>query len=98
MEVVEVDPVGDGAQAEFVGVSDYLASLDASARHPDGEAVGIVVAAFRATRTAIRHGAPAEFSAPDYQRGIEQTAGLEVRKQSGNTFVGLRRARQVILI
>ena len=45
MQVVDVDAVLDGAQADVVGGADDLAALDAAAGQPHREAVRVVVAA-----------------------------------------------------
>ena len=45
VEVVDVDYFFDGFEAEFVGGAVDVAAFDAAAGHPDGEAVGVVVAA-----------------------------------------------------
>ena len=98
VQVVEVDAIADGAQAELVGGADDLAALDAAAGHPDREAVGVVVAAFGAAGAAVGDGTAAEFAAPDHQRGVEQAAGFEVGQQAGDAFVGLRGAGEVVLV
>src|SRR5436305_5757149 len=87
MQVVQVDPVLDGAQPEIVRGPDHLAALDAAAGHPNRKPVRIVVAAVRAAGAAIGYGAPAKFAAPDYQCAIEQAARLEIREQRGDALV-----------
>src|SRR5688572_18369777 len=81
----------NGAETELVRSADDFAALHASSRHPDGEAVRIVIASFRAAGAAVRGGTPPEFAAPDYQRVIEQTPGFEIHEQACDRLVGLSR-------
>ena len=85
MQVVDVDAVLDGVQAELVGRADDVAPLHAAAGQPHREAVGIVVAAV----PFLGHRRAAELAAPDDQRLVEQAALLEVREQAGDRPVGL---------
>ena len=81
MDVVNVIRLLDGAESDFVGRSDRLASLDARASHPDREAPGIVISPHRRAvigRTIFVKRCSAEFSAPDDERFIEQAARIEV--------------------
>src|SRR4051812_49371277 len=48
VQVVHVDLVGDGGDAELVGGAVDVAPLDAAAGEPHGEARAVVVAALRA--------------------------------------------------
>src|SRR5215468_10927327 len=66
VQVVDVDGVFRGVQAEFVGRADDLATLDAAAGQQGGEAVGVVVAAVG----ALGHRRAAELAAPDHQGRI----------------------------
>ncbi len=68
--------------AEFVGRSEYAAALHASARHPHGEAIRMMVAAV----IALRERGTSEFPAPDYERGIEQPAALQILKKAGDRY------------
>src|SRR5258708_40371130 len=45
MQVVDVDAVGGGVEAEFVAFAESESGLDAAAGHPHGEDVGMMVAA-----------------------------------------------------
>ena len=80
VEVGDVAAVGDGVVAEVVGRAVGLAALDSAAGEPDGEAVGVVVAAV----LALGAGGPAELAAPDDQRLVEQAALLQVGQQTGD--------------
>ena len=64
VQVVDVDAILDGVQADVVGRAVADAALDAAAGHPDREAVGIVIAAV----AALAHRRAAELAAPDHQR------------------------------
>src|SRR5579871_708763 len=77
MQVMNVNLVLDGGVAEVVGRADHLSALYAAARHPGAEAARIVVAAL----AALVGRGPAELSAPDDQRLVEQAAALEVGQQ-----------------
>ena len=52
-----------GGEAEFIGGAYDLTAFDASAGHPDGEAVGVVVSAVH----ALGDRETAEFAVPDDQ-------------------------------
>ena len=84
MEVVDVDAVDLGAEADRVGRAVDGAPLDAAAGQPHGEAVRVVVAAL----ALLRHRHPAELAAPDDQRLVEQPAPLQVGQQAGDRLVG----------
>ena len=66
------------------------APLDAAAGHPEGEAVGVVVAAEerRAAARLVHRGA-AELAAPDHERLVEQPAPLQVLEQGRDRLVDL---------
>ena len=68
VDVGDVVPVLDGVEAEFVGRAVGDAALDAAAGHPDGEAVGMVVAAVG----PLGAGRAAELGRPDDDRLVEQ--------------------------
>ena len=70
VEVVDVDLVLDGLEAELVGGAVDVAALDAAAGQPHGEAVVVVVAAVhlalvRAGGGQLDGRRPAELAAPD---------------------------------
>ena len=62
VKVMNVEFVFDGTKAEFIRCANGLAAFDASARHPHGEARGVVISAI----AFFAHGSPAEFAAPYY--------------------------------
>ena len=72
MNIVHVGPALYGIHADLVGRPHILAALHAAARHPDGEAPGIVIAA---QAPFVEWGAP-EFAAPDDQRILRAGRGL----------------------
>src|SRR5581483_4710333 len=74
VQIVDMDPILDGVQANVVGFAVSNTPLDAAAGHPDREAVGIMIAA----RATLAHRRPAELAAPDDQRCLQQTASLQV--------------------
>ena len=83
VEVVDLDLVLDGVVAVVVGGAVDGAAFDPAAGQPDGEAVGVVVAAVG----SLRHRGAAEFAAPDDQGRVEQAARLEVLEQAGDRLV-----------
>src|SRR6516165_11015654 len=69
VQVVDVDTILDGAEAEFVGGANDLSALDAAARQHRGKAVGVVVAAGGPVRVApVGDRRAAELAPPDDQR------------------------------
>src|SRR5207302_6506124 len=77
----------DRRVAELVRVAQIEAGLEAAARHPDAEAVRIVVAA-RLGDYLLDRRQPPEFAAPDDQSRIEQSAGLKIDEQSRDAAIG----------
>jgi hypothetical protein len=76
VEVVDGDGILGGLIAKFVGDTVGGAGLDAGAREPAGEAVGVMVAAFFAG--ALRDGGAAEFGDAHDEGVLEQAAFVEV--------------------
>jgi len=101
VQVVQVNTIVNGPQTDLVRRADGLAAFHAATSHPYREAIRIVVAPRAATidcRAAIDSRAAAELATPDYQRRIEQTAGLQIGEQPGDSFVGLGRSGLVIFV
>ena len=84
VEIVDVDFIFDGVEAEFVGFAVLDTAFDAAAGHPHGEGIRVVVAAIAAT---LDHRSATEFSAPDDESFIEQPALLEVFQKRGASLV-----------
>ena len=76
VDVVDVRFVHHGLEAQFVGLPVAPAAFHSAAGHPHAEAVWVVVAAGRALAFAERHAA--KFAAPHDERGVQQSALLEV--------------------
>ena len=70
VQVVDVDAVFDGVEAELVGFAERDARFDAAAGQPHRERVGVMVAAVVAA--ALDHRRAAELAAPDHQRVVQQ--------------------------
>ena len=68
--VVDGGWVLGGVVTEVVGGAIDVPAFDASASHPDGEAVGVVVT----TITALSKGGATEFAGPDDEGGVEEAA------------------------
>ena len=79
----------DGGAAEFVGLADADAALDAAAGHPHREAVGVVVAAGALGVFGGR--LAAELAAPDDERLVEQPALLQILEQRRRSACRCRR-------
>src|SRR6185503_1631839 len=78
LEVVDIDGVGDDVVAELVGFAVAHAALYAAAGHPEGEGVGVMVAAplGLVVDVALEERRASEFAAPDDQGVVEQAALL----------------------
>ena len=82
VQVVNVNWIFHHIVAEVVSLAVDNPRLDAGARHPEREALGMVVAAVVvAGELALAIDGPAELAAPDHQRVVEQPALLEVGDQ-----------------
>ncbi len=93
VQVVNVDFVFDGLEAEFVRGAMDVSAARAAAGQPHGEAVVVVIAAvdLAGVRSGCRqfHGRrAAELTPPDHQRFLQQAALLQVRQQGPNGLVG----------
>ena len=75
VQVADVVSVDDGFVAEFVSFTVVGPGFDPGSCHPEGEALGVVVASAIA---ALVHRLPAEFAAPDDERFLEEAALLKV--------------------
>lgn len=84
-EIVNSAGIFGGVIAEFVGGAVDMAAFDATAGHPDGKAVRVVVAAV----IALGEGSAAEFSSPDDEGVFEEAAGLEVLDECGDGLADL---------
>ena len=74
VEVVHVEFVFHGVEAEVIGGADGLAAAHAAAGHPHRKARGVVIAA----TVLLAHGSATEFAAPDDEGLVEEAAGFEV--------------------
>ena len=86
VDVGDVVPVLDRVEAKLVGGAVDDAALDAAAGHPDGEAVGVMIAAVGALGTRCA----AELGGPDDDRVVEQAALFQIVQQAGDWLVDLR--------
>ena len=82
VEVTDMDHVLLGIVPKFIGVPVRNPSFDSSARHPNGKAFDVVVAAI-----ALSHGGSSEFSAPDNEGVVEHAPLLEVLNKGGGALV-----------
>ena len=87
VEIVDAHAILHGLESDVVGGAVDGAALGAAAGHPDAEAAGTVVAAGLALTLGDRQ-AP-EFPAPDDQRGIQESALLQILDERGHGLVGL---------
>lgn len=75
VQVVDVDSIQGGAEAEFVGGADHLSALDPAAGQPGREAVGVVIAAGALVGiAAVGDRRATELAAPEEKKlsGIEK--------------------------
>src|SRR5688572_4274649 len=93
VQVFELIGLMHSHESNVVGSANAHARLDASARHPNGEAGGVVLAPV----VTLRHGRAAEFAGPNHQRLIEQSSLLEVSQQRRDRLIGPTRTRGVII-
>ena len=89
MNVGHFAAVGHGAIAEVIRRAVNRSAFNSSAGHPDGEAVGVVVAAV----FALRSRRATELAAPDHERAIEQPDLLEVREKRRHGLITITNYR-----
>ncbi len=87
LEVVDVDAVLDGGEAELVGLAEGEAGFHAAAGEPHGISIDVVVATDHLADLA--HRCAAELAAPDHEGGVEEAARLQVADQGGAGAVDL---------
>ena len=87
VDIVHVGAVGDGVEAEFVGLANHRAGLSAAAGEPHGEGVNVVVTA--GGIAVLAHRGAAEFAAPDDKGVFEQAALFEIGDEGGLGLVDL---------
>jgi hypothetical protein len=80
MNIVHMKPIQDGMEPNLVGLSDNDPLLDATASHPHGEAVRVMVAAV----AFLGHRGAAELSSPDDKRLFQQAAALQILEKSSD--------------
>ena len=85
VQIVHRADVLHRVDAQLVGRADERAPLGAAAGQPDGEALGMMVAAVAACR--VRRAA--EFARPHNQCFVEQAASFEIFDESGDRPVGV---------
>src|SRR5262245_9858223 len=96
VEVVDVDSVLDGLEAELVGGAVDGARFDTAAGEPHGEAPVVVVAAVDlagvvAGAGQFDDGGATKLAAPDDERLVEETTLLEVLEEGGDGLIALLR-------
>ena len=87
VDIVDVGPVRDGVETEFVGLADDLSTADSTTSKPHGEGINVMVAT--GPLAGFAHGRATEFAAPDDDGGVEESVGLEVAHERGAALVGL---------
>lgn len=85
VEVVDMDAIGDGGEAEFVGFAVGLASLDFPACHPHGEAIRVVISTGFVDPFAEGHAT--KFSAPDDQGFIEEATLFQIGEEGSDGLI-----------
>ena len=91
LEVVDVDFVFDGIEADVITRSVGDAGLHAAAGHPDCVGVGMVIAAPLGTivKGTLDEGRASELAGPNDEGVFEKAAGFEVTDQGGGRLVGI---------
>src|SRR6185436_2483059 len=84
VEVVDGEDVFHGLASEFVGDAVAESTPHAGTGEPAGKAVGIVITTLRAF---LKHRHATEFSTPDDEGVLKQTALLEVAHEGGGWLV-----------
>ena len=74
VQIVNVQAIFNGAEAEFVGRADGLSATNAAAGHPHGKAGGIMIAAI----PFFRHRRATKLAAPHHERFVEQTTLFKI--------------------
>src|SRR5204863_724057 len=79
MEIVNVDRVFDDVVGKVVGFAMNHAGPGAATSHPHGETARVMIAPIVVfAETALGINGPPKFAAPNDERGIEQSALLEI--------------------
>src|SRR5579862_1464685 len=86
MQIMHVDLILYNIETQLVAFPDGNAALNASARQPHRESVGMMVAT---VVSALAHGRSPEFTAPDHQGRVEQAALLEILHKRRAGLVGI---------
>ncbi len=86
VQIVYVNAIFGRVEAELIRLAERDSGFDATAGQPHGEAIRVMVAAVVA---ALNHRRAAEFTAPDDERRIEQTALFQVTDQGGRWLIRL---------
>src|SRR4029077_9173012 len=82
LQIVHMDGIGYDVVAIIVGLADAYAALDAASGRPHRKAARMVIApVIGLCKRTLAVDRPAEFTAPDHQRVVEQSALFEVLDQ-----------------
>src|SRR5262249_18752686 len=92
VQIVNVDRMLDGTEAEIVGGAMNLAALDAAAGQPHAEAIVVVVAAIDAAGVGARsrqlhRRSSAKLATPDHQRIVQHAALLQVFQETADGLI-----------
>ncbi len=89
VQVVDVNLTFNAVVAEVVGLAVRDAALHSASGHPHGEAVVIVLAAGRFTRTVVLLcvRSATKFSSPQNQRVVKQAARFQIGEETGDRLV-----------
>src|SRR5207245_1665596 len=83
VQVMSVDLVFHSAETEFIRRADGFAADDATAGHPGGKSVGIVVTAI----AALHHRSASEFANPYHQGAFQHSALFQIAQKGGYRLV-----------
>jgi hypothetical protein len=83
VQVMNVQSILNGVQADFIRCPDGPAILHAASRHPHAEAIRVVVS----TVPFFAPGRPSEFATPNDQRLLQRASAFEIRQQTRDWLV-----------
>ncbi len=90
VQIVDMHAIHRDIEAKLVGLTKGDTGPDAAARHPHGEAAGVVIASMVGrVDITLADGRATELATPDDQRLIEQAAPLQIEHQGRGRLVGV---------
>src|SRR5688500_3097434 len=85
VQIMHVHRIFDRIESQFVGLPQNLSWLHSAAGHPHRERINVMIASGGVA--IFTHGRASEFSAPNHQRVVEQTARFQILHQRGLALI-----------